>query len=58
LVRDPGWREALNYIFTLEQMRAFSAGLFDSRPVVFYLSGTVFFLILTRQVMAGRRLNG
>jgi ABC-2 type transport system permease protein len=58
LVRDPGWREALNYIFTLEQMRSFSAGLFDSRPVVFYLSGTVFFLILTRQVMAGRRLNG
>lgn len=58
LVRDPGWREALNYIFTLEQMRSFSAGLFDSRPVVFYLSGTVFFLILTRQVMAGRRLKG
>jgi ABC-2 type transport system permease protein len=58
LVRDPGWREALSYIFTLEQMRSFSAGLFDSRPVVFYLSGTVFFLILTRQVMAGRRLNG
>jgi ABC-2 type transport system permease protein len=58
LVRDPGWREALSYIFTLEQMRSFSAGLFDSRPVVFYLSGTVFFLILTRQVMSGRRLKG
>ena len=58
LVRDPGWREALSYIFTLEQMRSFSAGLFDSRPVVFYVSGTVFFLILTRQVMAGRRLKG
>lgn len=58
LVRDPGWREVLNYIFTLEQMRAFSAGMFDSRPVIFYLSGTAFFLILTRQVMAGRRLNG
>jgi ABC-2 type transport system permease protein len=58
LVRDPGWREVLNYIFTLEQMRSFSAGLFDSRPVVFYLSGTAFFLILTRQVMTRRRLNG
>ena len=58
LVRDPGWREVLSYIFTLEQMRSFSAGLFDSRPVVFYLSGTAFFLILTRQVMAGRRLKG
>ena len=58
LVRDPGWREVLNYIFTLEQMRSFSAGLFDSRPVVFYLSGTAFFLILTRQVMTGRRLKG
>jgi ABC-2 type transport system permease protein len=58
LVRDPGWREAMSYIFTLEQMRSFSAGLFDSRPVVFYLSGTVFFLILTRQVMSGRRLKG
>ena len=58
LVRDPGWRDALTYIFTLEQMRSFSAGLFDSRAVVFYLSGTVFFLILTQRVMAGRRLNG
>lgn len=58
LVRDPGWREALTYIFTLEQMRSFSAGLFDSRPVVFYLSGTVFFLLLTQRVMAGRRLKG
>ena len=58
LVRDPGWREALTYVFTLEQMRSFSAGLFDSRPVVFYLSGTLFFLILTHRVMAGRRLKG
>jgi ABC-2 type transport system permease protein len=58
LVRDPGWRDALTYIFTLEQMRSFSAGLFDSRAVVFYLSGTAFFLVLTQRVMAGRRLNG
>ncbi|MCX6935323.1 MAG: ABC transporter permease [Verrucomicrobia bacterium] len=58
LVRDPGWREVLGYIFTLEQMRSFSAGLFDSRPVVFYLSGTVFFLLLTQRVMAGRILRG
>jgi ABC-2 type transport system permease protein len=58
LVKDPGWREALTYVFTLEQMRSFSAGLFDSRPVVFYLSGTVFFLVLTHRVMAGRRLKG
>ncbi|NCY22063.1 ABC transporter permease [bacterium] len=58
LVRDPGWRDALTYIFTLEQMRSFSAGLFDSRAVIFYLSGTAFFLILTQRVMAGRRLNG
>jgi len=26
--------------------------------VVFYLSGTAFFLILTHRVMAGRRLKG
>jgi hypothetical protein len=39
-------------------MRSFSAGLFDSRPVVFYKSGTVFLLIQTRQVMSGRRLKG
>ncbi|NBQ65781.1 MAG: ABC transporter permease [Verrucomicrobia bacterium] len=58
LVPDPGWREAFNYIFILEQMRAFSMGLFDSRPVVFYLTGTAFFLLLTQRVMAGRRLKG
>jgi hypothetical protein len=39
-------------------MRSFSAGMFDSRPVVFYLTGTAFFLILTQRVMAGRRLKG
>ena len=58
LVPDPGWREAFHYIFILEQMRAFSTGLFDSRPVVFYLTGTAFFLLLTHRVMAGRRLKG
>ena len=58
LVKDPGWREVLTYVFTLEQMRTFSAGQFDSRPVVFYLSGTIFFLCLTQRVMANRTLKG
>jgi ABC-2 type transport system permease protein len=51
------YREILAYFSAAEQMDAFSRGLFDSRPVVLYVSGTVFFLFLTQRVLQARRLK-
>jgi ABC-2 type transport system permease protein len=50
-------REALGYVSCLEQMQTFCRGVFDTRPVVFYLSGTAFFLFLTQRVLEARRLR-
>ncbi len=50
-------RDLLGYFSTLEQMDTFSKGIFDSRPVVFYLSMTAFLLLLTQRVLEARRLK-
>jgi ABC-2 type transport system permease protein len=47
--------EVLNYVALTEHMETFSRGVVDSRPVAFYLSGTLFFLFLTHRVVASRR---
>jgi ABC-2 type transport system permease protein len=57
MARDPGLREIMAYIFTYEHVRTFSRGLFDTRPVVYYLSGCAFFLILTWRALVARQLK-
>lgn len=47
----------LSYFSAIEQMDTYSKGIFDSRPVVFYLSGTVFLLLLTQRFLEARRLK-
>lgn len=58
IVKDPSLQEIINYVFTLDHMRQFNQGFFDTRPLVFYLSGTFLFLALTHRVMLSRRLKG
>ena len=48
-------RELTYYFSTIEHMGEFSRGLFDTRPVVFYLSMTFFTLFLTFHVFQYRR---
>ena len=48
-------RELTYYFSTIEHMGEFSRGLFDTRPVVFYLSMTIFTLFLTHHVFQYRR---
>ena len=43
------------YFSTIEHMGEFSRGLFDTRPIVFYLSMTLFTLFLTFHVFQHRR---
>lgn len=51
-----GWMlDALNYIAMIDHMKDFSRGVVDTRHVVFYLTGTVFFLFLTYRVVESRR---
>jgi len=50
-------QDLLAYFSAPEQMRTFSKGIFDSRPVVFYVSGTVFLLLLTQRFLEARRLK-
>src|SRR4029077_8252949 len=48
-------REFIYYFSTIEHMGEFSRGLFDTRPIVFYLSMTLFTLFLTFHVFQYRR---
>lgn len=51
------YKTALLYIFSYEHFRSYGQGIFDSRPLVFYITGTLLFLALTQSVMASRRLK-
>jgi ABC-2 type transport system permease protein len=51
-----GWkRELLAQLNLVEHMRDFAYGVVDSRPIVFYLSLSAFFLFLTWRVVDSRR---
>lgn len=50
-------REMVNYFSAQEHMDTFALGIADTRPFIWYLSGTVFFLFLTQRVLEGRRLR-
>lgn len=52
---SPGLRELTYYFSTIEHMAEFSRGVFDTRPVVYYLSMTLFMLFLTLHVFQYRR---
>lgn len=47
--------ELLSYFATVEHLRIFTSGLIDTRPLVYYLSFTALFLMLTHQVLEYRR---
>jgi len=49
--------EMISYISARNHTITFGSGSFDSRPVIFYLSGTLLFLILTERTLAFRKLK-
>jgi ABC-2 type transport system permease protein len=51
---DSGRRQGARKSRTLS-MKDFARGVIDSRPVVFYVSFTIFFLFLTLKVVESRR---
>ncbi|MGD9895593.1 MAG: ABC transporter permease [Candidatus Methylacidiphilaceae bacterium] len=56
-----GWvgqtRDLVTYFSFLDQMDTFSRGIFDTRPLVLTLSGTILFLFLAERVLQWRRLR-
>jgi ABC-2 type transport system permease protein len=55
---DAGTLEVISYISGIEHMQNGTAGIFDTRPIVFYVSVTAFILMLTKSILEGRRLKG
>lgn len=51
----PAFVDVVHYIATVEHIPTFTSGLLDSRPLVYYSSLTLLFLILTHQVLEFRR---
>ena len=50
------WRvQILNYVAMDAHMEDFARGIVDTRSVVYYASGTIFFLCLTHRVLESRR---
>ena len=48
----------ISYISTPEHLQNAVLGLFDTRPLVFYVTVTAFMLLLTKSILEGRRLKG
>ena len=49
------WTSTLTYFSTIEHMHAFSDGLIDTRPIVYYLSLSTILLFFTYQVLEFRK---
>jgi len=49
------WRSALGYVNIVRHFQDFSKGIFDTGAVVFFLSGTVFFLFVAVKALESRR---
>jgi ABC-2 type transport system permease protein len=50
--------EWVSYVSTPEHLQNAVLGIFDTRPIVFYLTVTAFILMLTKTILEGRRLKG
>ena len=48
----------VSYISTPEHLQNAVLGLFDTRPIVFYVTATAFILLLTKSILEARRLKG
>lgn len=49
------WRVVLGYVNILHHFKDFSRGIFDTKAVAFFLSGTLFFLFLSVKALESRR---
>jgi ABC-2 type transport system permease protein len=55
LVNGEAAKAALGHINLLQHMDDFAKGIVDTRPLVYYLSGTLFFLFLTTRALEAKK---
>lgn len=56
LPADAGWvTELVSYVTLMEHMRDLSQGIVDTRPIIFYVTMTGLFLVLTWKAVESRR---
>ena len=55
LSMTPVLRDAVGYFSAIEHMGTFSKGVIDSRPIAYYITMTIFMLVLTHQAFQFRR---
>ena len=55
LVNGEVAREVLGYVNLIQHMEDFGKGIVDTRPLVYYSSGVVFFLFLTSRTLAANK---
>jgi ABC-2 type transport system permease protein len=55
LVNDQSLRQVLSYLNLIQHMEDFSKGIVDTRRLVYYFSGTAFFLFLTSRALAANK---
>ena len=48
----------ISYVALPEHLQNAVVGIFDTRPIVFYVSVTAFVLLVTKSILEGRRLQG
>jgi ABC-2 type transport system permease protein len=54
---DPRFGKVREFLSPIDHMRDFARGLVDTRPIVWYVSMTALFLMLTHQVFQSRKLK-
>ena len=55
---DAGLLAWISYVSLPEHLENAVQGIFDTRPIVFYLSATALMLMLTQRILLSRRLRG
>ena len=55
---DSSTLDRISYVSLTEHLQNAVVGIFDTRPIVFYVAMTAFMLMLTKSLLEGRRLRG
>ncbi|MEM6820411.1 MAG: ABC transporter permease subunit [Verrucomicrobiota bacterium] len=56
-VHNSKFSDLLSYISTYQHMQTYLEGIFDTRPLVFYLTAAALFLALTHQILAIKKVK-
>jgi ABC-2 type transport system permease protein len=56
-VTDPRFRKAVEFVSPINHMDSFAKGIVDTRQIVWYVSASLFFVVLTNHIFHSRKLQ-